>query len=77
MKTRRFCPKCGRPVLKSNIKGYAFQCYRCDEDFYRFEVLTTQQIEQVREIRRIAYRWEVKNDYTLHSFKKPYPKYRY
>lgn len=73
MKTRRFCPKCGRPVLKSNIEGYSFQCHSCDEDFYRFEVLTTRQIEQVREIRRIAYRWEVKNGYTPHSFKKPYP----
>ena len=73
MKTRRFCPKCGRPVLKSNIKGYVFQCHSCDEDFYRFEVLTPRQIKQVQEIRRVAYRWEVKNEYTPHSFKKPYP----
>lgn len=76
MKTRKFCPKCGRPVVKSCIKGYAFQCHSCDEDFYRFEVLTTRQIEQVREIHRMAYQWEIKNDYTPHSFKKlkkPYP----
>ena len=32
MKTRRFCPKCGRMLLKSRIKGYAFQCMNCDED---------------------------------------------
>jgi len=43
MKTRRFCPKCGRMLLKSRIKGYAFQCMNCDEDFYRFEVLTRKQ----------------------------------
>ena len=43
MKTRRFCPKCGRMLLKSRIKGYVFQCMNCDEDFYRFEVLTGKQ----------------------------------
>ena len=43
MKTRRFCPKCGRMLLKSRIKGYVFQCMNCDEDFYRFEVLTRKQ----------------------------------
>ncbi|EEC53766.1 hypothetical protein BACEGG_01963 [Bacteroides eggerthii DSM 20697] len=30
-------------LLKSRIKGYAFQCMNCDEDFYRFEVLTKKQ----------------------------------
>ena len=43
MKTRRFCPKCGRMLLRSRIEGYAFQCMNCDEDFYRFEVLTGKQ----------------------------------
>lgn len=43
MKTRRFCPECGRMLLKSRIEGYAFQCMNCDEDFYRFEVLTRKQ----------------------------------
>ena len=43
MKTRRFCPKCGRMLLRSIIKGYEFQCMSCDEDFYRFEVLTRKQ----------------------------------
>ena len=38
MKTRRFCPKCGRMLLRSRIEGYAFQCMNCDGDFYRFEV---------------------------------------
>lgn len=39
MKTRKFCPHCGRPVVRSRTPGYAFQCHACDEDFYRFEVL--------------------------------------
>lgn len=35
-----YCPKCGRQLTKSSIKGYTFQCLECDEDFYRFEVTT-------------------------------------
>lgn len=53
MKTRKFCPHCGRPVVKSQTPGYAFQCHACDEDFYRFEVLNTRHIDLVRELRRI------------------------
>ena len=43
MKTRRFCPKCGRMLLKSRIKGYAFLYTALKEEFYRFEVLTKKQ----------------------------------
>ena len=53
MKTRKFCPHCGRPVVRSRTPGYAFQCHACDEDFYRFEVLNTRQTPLVRELRRI------------------------
>jgi|GEM_PF-1694666 hypothetical protein len=53
MKARKFCPHCGRPVVRSRTPGYAFQCHACDEDFYRFEVLNTRQIPLVRELRRI------------------------
>lgn len=73
MKTRKFCPHCGRPLVKSRTPGYAFQCHCCEEDFYRFEVHTTRRIDLVRSTRRLAYRWEVKNGYIPHSFKKPYP----
>lgn len=51
--TRKFCPHCGRPVVRSRTPGYAFQCHACDEDFYRFEVLNTRHIPLVRELRRI------------------------
>ena len=51
--TRKFCPHCGRPVVRSRTPGYAFQCHACDEDFYRFEVLNTRQMPLVRELRRI------------------------
>lgn len=73
MKTRKFCPHCGRPVVKSWIEGYAFQCHACDEDFYRFEVLTTRRIEQVRAIRQNAFRQESQRGDKPSSFQKPYP----
>lgn len=38
MKTRRYCPKCGRELLRSRVPGYVFECKSCDEDFYRFEM---------------------------------------
>lgn len=51
MKTRKFCPHCGGPVVQSKTPGYTYQCHPCDEDFYSFEVLTTRQISLVRELR--------------------------
>jgi hypothetical protein len=50
MKTRRFCPKCGRPLLKSRIKGYRFQCLYCDEDFCRFEVLRKKDLPKAKRL---------------------------
>lgn len=40
MTIQHYCPKCGRQLIESNIKGYTFHCLECDEDFYRFEVTT-------------------------------------
>lgn len=31
------CPRCGRPLFKSYLPEYAYQCFECDEDFYGFE----------------------------------------
>lgn len=31
------CRFCGSPLYKSEIEGYTFQCFNCDEDFYYFE----------------------------------------
>jgi len=52
MKTRRFCSKCGRPVLKSQNRDYTFQCNACDEEFYRFEVFSKKDLAQVLQIRK-------------------------
>lgn len=32
------CSRCGSPVTKSEVKGYSWQCAKCDEDLYSFEV---------------------------------------
>ena len=31
------CRKCGSPLFKSLLPSYDYQCFTCDEDFYRFE----------------------------------------
>lgn len=35
--SRQKCNRCGNLVMRSYIKGYTFQCLRCDEDLYKFE----------------------------------------
>lgn len=51
MKTRRYCPKCGRILTKSKLQKtenrYDFQCNSCDEDFWRCEVLHKTQIKKL------------------------------
>ena len=77
MKTRKFCPHCGRPLLKSQIRDYAFQCFGCGKDFYRIEVLTTKELPKVQAIRRSAYEYEREKGMPYVSFKKPYPRCDY
>lgn len=74
MKTRKFCPHCGRPLLKSQIKGYSFQCFACDEDFYRFEVYGKKDLPQVKQIRTSQMLRDRLHGYPVRSFKKPYPR---
>lgn len=31
------CRRCGSPLFKSLLPGYTYQCFTCDEDFYKFE----------------------------------------
>jgi uncharacterized Zn finger protein (UPF0148 family) len=39
--TGYLCRRCGSPVFESDLKyhGYSFQCFVCDEDMFRFEVI--------------------------------------
>lgn len=32
------CKRCGSLVYQSDCAGYSYQCFRCDEDLYSFEV---------------------------------------
>lgn len=33
----RYCSRCRSPILKSDLKGYPYQCMTCDEDLFEFE----------------------------------------
>ena len=35
---RQRCPRCHGVLYPSDIEGYAYQCFCCDEDFYTIEV---------------------------------------
>lgn len=39
MSERNRCPKCGRRLEPSDVDGYKFVCYDCDENFYGFEAV--------------------------------------
>ena len=34
---RRVCRRCGNQVYKSDVEGYPYVCYHCDENMYTFE----------------------------------------
>lgn len=78
MRTRRFCPHCGRPVVKSHndkqVNRYRFQCFGCEEDFWAFEVLHKKDLPKVKAIRKSAYQYERRNGLPGVSFQKPYPR---
>ena len=37
MESCGICRRCGNPLFKSLIVGYDYQCFTCDEDFYKYE----------------------------------------
>lgn len=36
--TNKVCKFCGSPAYQSDHAEYSYQCFRCDEDLYSFEV---------------------------------------
>ena len=78
MKTRRFCPRCGRPLLKSfndtAVNGYSFQCYACQADFFKFEVLRKTNLEDVKRLQKKTLQNEIANNTHFHSIHSPYPR---
>lgn len=59
MKTHKFCPKCGRPVVKAKrsatMDRYPYECFACDENFFRFEVIGKKDIELARTLQELDY----------------------
>ena len=37
--TNKKCFKCGKQLLKSDLRDYKYLCLYCDENFYEFETL--------------------------------------
>ena len=37
IKSNGICERCKSPLFPSDIKGYQYQCFSCDEDFFSFE----------------------------------------
>lgn len=35
--TDKHCARCGYPLFKSDVEGYPYVCYECDENMYEFE----------------------------------------
>lgn len=35
--TNRFCLRCGNRLYHSDVKGYPYVCYRCDENMFKVE----------------------------------------
>lgn len=36
--TGKNCPKCGKALVVSEIEGYTYKCFNCEEDFYNIEI---------------------------------------
>ena len=43
LETNSICPRCGASLYKSDIPEYKFVCCRCDENFYGFEALDSDE----------------------------------
>ena len=41
-RTNRVCCRCGNPIYVSDVEGYPYVCYHCDENMFTFE---TEEVE--------------------------------
>ena len=50
MRTHKYCPHCYHELKKSSLKelGYTFDCPKCEENFFRFEVLNKRMVIKIR-----------------------------
>jgi len=55
--TRVCCRKCGSSLLPSEVSGYKYSCNTCDEDFFEFEVVKNETIEEPEYAWTIEFAW--------------------
>lgn len=68
----RYCKRCGRILVPSEIEGYQWECKYCDEDFYSFETLSLEDRYEMYENLPVAqYFWSQSGDYQQY-FGKPF-----
>lgn len=51
--TNRRCNRCKKPVLKSDVDGYSYQCFEHDEDLYIFETFVSDKAPTEQELQDI------------------------
>ena len=35
--TNKFCKRCNQRIFHSDVKGYPYVCYNCDQNMFSFE----------------------------------------
>lgn len=51
--TNRRCNRCKKPVLKSDVDGYSYQCFEHDEDLYACETFVSDKAPTEQELQDI------------------------
>lgn len=51
--TNRRCDRCKKPVLKSDVDGYSYQCFEHDEDLYTIETFVSDKTPTEQELQDI------------------------
>ena len=51
--TNRRCNRCKKPVLKSDVDGYQYQCFEHDEDLYTIETFVSDKAPTEQELQDI------------------------
>lgn len=74
--TERTCFRCGSPLFKSDIAGYAYQCFHCDEDFYAFEQGGTPT-EAMDPYHKYQLEWMIAHSFSLQDLIQALTDYQY
>lgn len=70
------CSRCGAPLFKSDITGYNYQCFRCDEDFYAFEQGRTPE-GAMDAYQKYQLEWMLSHGYSLQDLIQALTEYQY